>query len=117
MLAGARDIWAAFFLEKRMGALREDYMQAVIDGRSPGPDYWTAGEQAIWQDLKSNFYDQRARQFIKAGAESQISDEEDYAGRTQKLMEAALLSTHHKLAQIPFVGQPEFSEQTWSSRI
>jgi hypothetical protein len=82
----------------------------VIENRTPGPDYWAAGEESILKDLKSNHYGQQVRKIVRPAANGEMSDDEDYAARTQKLLEQALWLTHRKLVKIPFVGQPEYAE-------
>ena len=110
MLIEARDICAVFFLETRLGILRERYLSAVIEGKPTGSDYLGAGEKAIMEEMKRKFYNPNVRALVNPSAASRISDDEDFTGRSQKLAEQAILMTHRKLAGIPFVGQPQYRE-------
>ena len=110
MLAEARDIWATFDLEKHLGALREEYIEAVLAGRSPGADFWSTREEAIRQEIRQTYYTQEMRVLVKTDEAGTMSDEQDYEQRTQTLTEHALFMTHRLLAQIPFHGQAEYRE-------
>jgi len=110
MLAAARDVWATFFLDKQLSLLREQHMRDVIENRPTHSDYWSDGERRILGELRSNFYSHQARLLVRPLEADQVTDDQDYAGRTQKLAEGAILSTHRTLTQIPFIGQPGYSE-------
>jgi hypothetical protein len=94
MLTIARDVWAAFFLEKELASLRERFMAQTLEGSPPNSGFWTIGEQKIVAEQRSSFYSKEARV--------------DFESRTQKLMEHAIWMTHHRLVELPFVGQEEY---------
>lgn len=110
MLAAARDLLATLFLEKRLAALREEYLSRALDGNTPGQEYWEQGEANIMLELKRSFYHREMHQLVEPGAAPPASEEQDFADRTQKLAEHAVLVTHRILARVPFVGQPEHTQ-------
>jgi hypothetical protein len=110
MLEEARDISAICFLERRLGALREEYLSAMIEGKSILPGYLHRCENAILEEMKREYYNQNIRQLVKSSAASTLSDKEDFANHSQKLAEEATLIAHRKLACIPFIGQAEYRE-------
>jgi hypothetical protein len=109
MLKIARDISAAFFLEKQLGILREKYLAQALTGDLPDDDFLPSGERAILADLRASFYGKETRKLVSPT--EKVSDAEDYDKRGQKLAEHALWMTHRKLTRLPFVGQPQFREQ------
>jgi hypothetical protein len=110
MLAMARDVYAQFFLERQLGRLREAFLEQAIAGSPTPADYWKNGEERIVGEMRETFYCRGVRGFVKPDTADQVSDTEDFDGRTQRLMEHALLQTHRLLRDIPFLGQSEFRE-------
>ena len=111
MLATARDVYALFFLERQLGILREEYLTRAIDGTPPPPEFWEREEGRVLEELRRLFYSREARLLVKPAVADKVSDSEDFANRTQRLLEFALLMTHRKLLAIPFVGQMESAEE------
>ena len=103
MLAAARDVLATFFLDKRLGQLREEYIERALNRDELDENYWTRGEEESHRGVKEQFYTQGLRQIVKPNAPE--SDEEDYRRRSQRVGEHAIVMTHNLLRAIPFVGQ------------
>ena len=110
MLTIARDVWAAFFLEKELASLRERFMAQTLEGSPPNSGFWTIGEQKIVEDQRSSFYSKEVRVYLGLSDTNQSSDHEDFESRTQKSMEHAIWMTHHRLVELPFVGQEEYRD-------
>jgi hypothetical protein len=110
MLTIARDVWAAFFLEKALASLRERFMAQTLEGSPPDSGFWTIGEQKIVAEQRSSFYSKEVRVHLGLSETNQRSDHEDFESRTHKLMEQAIWMTHHRLVELPFVGQEEYRD-------
>ena len=110
MLTIARDVCAAFFLEKELASLRERFMTQTLEGSPPNSGFWTVGEQEIVAKQRSSFYSKEVRVYLGLGDTNQRSDHEDFESRTQKLLENAIWMTHHRLVELPFVGQEEYRD-------
>lgn len=111
MLAAIRDVAAVLFLEDRLGLLREKFLFQAINGQPYDPDYWAAGEQAVIEQMKQDFYNRKVRLLVMPDNSEIDDDEQDFSQRTQKIAEQAILATHRKLVAIPYVGHPEYSEK------
>lgn len=103
-LAAARDTAAMFFLTDALSRVREEYMERVLAGQSPGSEFWDEREKAVERALKERYYTSDVREVVTPEAR-QTSDEDDFDSRGQKLTEKAIWSTHERLKAIPFVGQ------------
>lgn len=110
MLNEARDILGNMFLEDKLSRLREDFLERGREGHPPRPEDWAAGEQRIMEELQRRYYSRTARAMVKPDEKETISDDEDFAARTQTLGERLAFFTHRQLAAIPCHGDPEFSE-------
>jgi hypothetical protein len=106
MLAQFRDVLAVMILDQQLAKLREQFLRETLEGRVPGEDFWKVGEAQIFERIKSTYYNTQVQQFIQPTA-ADSSDAVDFAHRTQRLSEHAVLATHRILASLPFVGQPE----------
>ncbi len=110
MIDHAIHMAAAFRLENRLGNLRERYMQRVIEGDQPDDTYWETGLDNIMIELNSSLAS------TNSSNESGNGEALDSQGKIseldqgpQRLTVMAILKTHEKLRNIPFVGQPEYS--------
>lgn len=103
-LAAARDTAATFFLTDALSRVREEYMERVLTGQTPGSEFWDEREKAVERALKERYYTADVREIVKPAAKD-TSDEDDFNSRGQKLTERAIWSTHERLKAIPFVGQ------------
>jgi len=106
MLFAARDTIAFLFLEQRLRHLREEYLALALDGKLPDDDFYSRGEQNITTKMKQRYYSRDARIMINPDKADELTDEEDFEQRTQKLGEQAVIMTHERLKSIGFVGQP-----------
>lgn len=114
MLAEGRDLLAVIRFEKLLSQERERLAQRVVAGETLRPEHLAAAEAEAYVALKKEFFNATARNAVKPESAA-ISDEEDFAGRGQRLMEQAVLMAHRGLLAIPVVGDPSFSEGEGSS--
>ncbi|MBZ5592583.1 MAG: hypothetical protein LAP39_10135 [Acidobacteriia bacterium] len=110
MLNIARDMLALSYFEKKLGELREDYILAAKKGVLPEPDFLESRERSIFRETQDKFYNREARSVCNPNQADEVTDEQDFASRTQQIAERALFITHRKLAGIPFFGHPEYAE-------
>jgi len=108
LVAAGRDIDSTFFLDSRLSKAREALIALVLDGEEPEPDFVAKLERSAVDDLKEIYFNARMRQAVKLDAG--LTDEEDYAQHSQKLVERAIWWTHERLKAIPFVGQDGFGD-------
>ncbi len=106
----ARDVMAVLFLERRLAALREQYLATVVSGTVPGPEFLPRGEDAAYRAVVDRFYNADTRAAIWPDGGAPASDEDDFQARTQKLAEFATLSAHRTLQAIPCVGQSDIRD-------
>ena len=111
MINIARDMLALSYFEKELGELREDYILAAKQGVLPDPDFLETRERGIFQETRARFYNREARSAWNPNQPDEVTDEQDFASRTQKIAERALFITHRKLAGIPFLGHPDYREE------
>lgn len=114
ILSNTRDVLALCEMEKRLGRLREAYMRNTIRDGLPPADFLRNGEQQIKDLVKATYYNAEATQVAHLGSPEKPSPDKDFAERETKLAEEAVLACHKQLAEIPFVGHPDFSEGSWS---
>lgn len=105
-LAAARDTAATFFLADALSRVREEYMERALAGDPPDEGFWKNREEAVMEALKRRYYTSSVRDVVKPDA-GDVSDDDDFASRDQKLTERAIWLTHERLKAIPFVGQEE----------
>jgi len=109
-LAVARDIASMSALDELLSRLREEYLEKALAGSPPGDDFWPAREQAVVEEIKRRFFNQKAREAVKPDEAANMDDQKDFEGHGQKLTEHAIWMTHALLKRIPYVGQEEYRE-------
>lgn len=110
MIPLLRDLLSVIYLEKRLSLLREDYLERSLSGMSLNENFIRQQEKVILQDMKKNFFSGAVQEFLRYSNSQDLSDEEDFVGRSQKLTERAVILTHRKLLAIPYVGQEGYTE-------
>ncbi|HVP47641.1 MAG TPA: hypothetical protein VMT32_13695 [Bryobacteraceae bacterium] len=111
MLLQGRDASALIYLDRLLGELREEFLAAAMKGEIPGPAFWETGERRAFAEMRSKFFSRDARAFWRP-KEIDIPDVEDFASRTQRHGERALAMTHRKLKNLPYVGHPDYREDS-----
>lgn len=114
MLAEGRDLLAVIRFEKLLSQARERLAERVIAGVRLRPEDLAAAEAEASAALKREFFSATARKVFQPGS-NPMSDEDDFAGRGQRLMEQTVLMSHRGLLAIPVVGDPCLSEGESSS--
>ena len=102
MFGKIRDVSAVFTLEHELGRLREAYLDAVLEGRSPEPSFWTDGEEQVFARVREAHFSRPVRVFLDP--EDKRTDDEAWEERDSILAEEATLWSHRRLWEIPFVG-------------
>jgi hypothetical protein len=111
MIAAAmRDLMAVFFYEGALGNLRDLHLREALEGFTPGPEYWPAGEREAFEEMRRRFFSADAHKYLGEPVEGGRSDANDFENRTQRLTEIALVMTHGILKSIPHVGHPDFRD-------
>ncbi len=108
LVAAGRDIDSTFFLDSRLSKAREALIATVLAGEKPEPDFLQKLEKSAVDDMKGVYFNARMRRAVEL--DPNLTDEEDFAGHSQKLAERALWWTHERLKAIPFVGQEGFGD-------
>lgn len=106
-VAAGRDIDSIFFLDARLSRAREAVISMALRGEAVEPDFMERSERAAVDDLKRAYFNARVRKAVELEG---LSDEEDYANHSQKLVERAIWWTHERMKAIPFVGQKGFED-------
>lgn len=107
-LAAARDIDSTFLLDARLSRAREEFIVAALDGEEPPPEFMESREQRVVEDMKWAYFNPRMRRMVEL--DESLTDDEDYASHSQKLLEKAIWWTHERLKAIPFVGQDGYAD-------
>lgn len=97
-------------LDRLLSQLREEYLDKALAGSPPGDDFWPPREQAVVDEIIRCFFNIKAREAVNPEDAANISDQEDFDGHGQKLVEHAIWMTHALLKQIPYVGQEEYRD-------
>lgn len=100
LLEAGRDTAAMFFLDTRLAALREAYVDRVLAGETPPETFWRDGERRVLEEVEHRFYT----------GEVQASLGGTFDEHSQKLVEHGVRLAHETLREIPFVGQPEYRD-------
>ncbi len=111
MISEGRDIMAVMFLEKRLCQLREAAMVRILNGSATEATDWESAESSAIQDMKHRFF---SKDITRPPDESESGEPDPdalFSKRSQILSEEAVLATHRRLVEIPFVGQPEYTDQ------
>ncbi|MGD8319562.1 MAG: hypothetical protein PVJ02_03890 [Gemmatimonadota bacterium] len=106
-VAAARDIDSIFFLDARLSKAREAVISMALRGEPVDPEFMEQKERGVVEDLKTAYFNARVREAVQL---ERLSDEEDYANHSQKLVERAIWWTHERMKAIPFVGQEGFED-------
>lgn len=110
ILGYTRDTLAVIALEKRFGLLREAYMRRTIDTGLPDEAYMSGEEQRILETVKQSYYTPEAGRLVDPEASEPLSATDQYENRGTELAEDAVIMCHRMLADIPFVGHPDWNE-------
>jgi hypothetical protein len=102
MFGKVRDVSTVFTLEHELGRLREAYLDAALEGRSPEESFWADGEERAFANVQEAHFSRPVRVFLDQ--EDKRTDEEAWEERDTVLAEEAALWSHHRFREIPFVG-------------
>lgn len=108
LMLAMRDVYAAFYLEKQLRLLRERALTAALDGQVADADFFAREERDIVERQRQLFFTMDIRQALLSGNASGTTDADDFATRSQALLEEAIWMTHRLMVAMPFVGQAEF---------
>lgn len=116
LLEAGRDTAAMFFLDGRLGALRESHLEMVLAGDTPSDDFWQEGEARAVDAVKERFFTAGVQDAVQAGGTdgpphdgSGDRRDENFDAHSQKLVERGIWLAHEKLKSIPFVGHPDYA--------
>ena len=111
MITDARDIASVIDYGVRLQELREEQLRRLLAGKALPGNFWSAGEAAAINSVKTRYFNLKMRMSIMASDKAKaINDAHDYESRCTQLAEGVTLETHHKLVAIPCVGQNEYKD-------
>ena len=117
IMRDGRDTAASLFYLEQLNRLREEHLERVLRGETVPPDFWQQGEARVLEQTKREFFNRRLRDLFLAPAQAAaLSDDQDFAARSTGLVEMGMLESHRALAKIPWVGHPDFGDQTAPTR-
>ena len=102
MFGKIRDVSAVFTLEHELGRLREEYLDAALEGNSPEASFWADGEERAFEQVREAHFSRPVRVFLDP--EDKRTDDEAWEERDSVLAEETALWSHRRLREIPFVG-------------
>lgn len=105
MLPAMRDVLAVQFLERRLGEVRERQLRRALEGHPPTKSELREEGERIHARMRELFYSEETRVLMGLEDAQDITDEEDFEGRSTLVAEQALFMTHERLLSIPFVGR------------
>lgn len=100
LLEAGRDTAAMFYLDTRLGALREAHVERVLEGESPPESFFPEGEGRVLEEVEARFYAGAAEESVGGS----------FQDHSQKLVEYGVRWAHEILKGLPFVGQPEYRD-------
>lgn len=106
MLNSLREILALFYLDRRLALLREDALEREISGAELPAGHLENGTARIVEEMWQRFFgptDPPAEDDDGSAKEGEAS--ENSGPRRLEIVEAAILMSHRRLAEIPAVGQ------------